>query len=212
MPTERRLIAHPHEIAGFLAGTQTQFRRVVDPQPVSTPNVSGGLMWGHDKLGGMFAESVFPGCLAKLVACPYGEPGDRLWLAEAWCGYEGTRRGYFKADMVYWDHIANKPVGSPGEPENCRWRSPIHMPRWAARITLEVTAVRVERVQEISDSDAFADGLQAYVDTTRGRTGGDGSARYTYAAMWDKYNPLHPWKSNPWVWVCEVRKAVAGDY
>lgn len=77
------------------------------------------------------------------------------------------------------------------------------MPRWASRITLAVTEVRVERLQDISDADAFAEGIQQCANKG---IGSDGTARGTYRALWNQINGAGAWSANPWVWVVEFRK------
>lgn len=100
---------------------------------------------------------------------------------------------------------ANAPVDKDGifswSPGNspCRWRPPTSMPRWASRLTLEITDIRVERVQDISDADAFAEGIQRAVDEGQRD---DGSARGAFRTLWDSINAKRGfgWDSNPWVW------------
>ncbi len=122
--------------------------------------------------------------------CPYGQPGDRLWVRETWhlWGPPEHQTLAFRADCA--------------DAENYTWRPSIFMPRWASRITLEITDVRVERVQAISHVDAIAEGA---IDAELGA--GDlisGSYAVTnYAVLWDGINAKrgYSWSSNPWVWV-----------
>lgn len=93
------------------------------------------------------------------MPCPYGEPGDRLWVRETWA-HDGS-----KAPPLYrasWQCKRDYP-GVPCEHGPDRWRPPIHMPRWASRITLEVTGVRVERLCNISEEDAVAEGVEVHM-------------------------------------------------
>lgn len=164
MATERRLIARPHEIAGFLAGTQTQFRRAVklrDPSGTYSAHADDGWPESADEFGQWHRDR-----------CPYGEPGDRLWVAEAWHTHFGSLDAGSPLVVQYRTDGGKSPF----------WKSSVRMPRHLSRITLELVSVRVERVQE----------------------------RYTRVALWNEENPSHPWESNPWVWACTVRKAVAG--
>lgn len=120
---------------------------------------------------------------------------DRLWIQST----DDAHKAGFNTDpdgQYYWQ---------PGE-SPCRWRPSIFMPRWASRLTLEVTGVRVERVQNISEADARAEGIYRTRDGTfsyhkdHGNFG-VGTAREAYAALWDSINgKKHPWESNPWVW------------
>ena len=141
---------------------------------------------------------------------PYGQPGDRLWVRETWQHansphgpYEPGCTCFYRAD--YWDD----PHGMDGEksPEGkYRARIPsIHMPRAASRINLEVVHVRVEKLQDISEADAIAEGAP----------GGHGSIPgYIYAAtphehyrhIWESINGAGSWDKNPWVWVVEFKR------
>ena len=152
---ERPILFSAPMVRAILEGRKTQTRRVVKPQPHHGPVGEmvclGGADWAMDD-----------GDLSGQFRCPYGVPGDRLWVREAWAPNEGSAGGYiyradvgegssgfYQADLKIgeWTHIAP------------RWRSSIHMPRWASRITLRITDVRVERLQDISEADAIAEGL-----------------------------------------------------
>lgn len=155
------------------------------------------------------------------VRCPYGQPGDRLWVREAWV-FEGASQGRvcvrYRAGGTYRE-IANwqddlavvRRLGN---------KSPIHMPRWASRLTLEVVDRWPERLQDISEADAKAEGVepirQAMVDLAAVVYGGPryvhrDSYRAGFRAVWDHINAPrgYPWASNPWVWVVEFRRVDA---
>jgi hypothetical protein len=160
------------------------------------------------------------------VLCPYGQPGDRLWVRESW-----FQRGKWlpqdtpnaDADDVSWcgsqeiAYAAN--VKRPGH--DWRSRPSIHMPRWASRITLEITGVRVERLQDISEADAWAEGCQrgelddygrpfpADVDHGNGCTEGWDCAKDWYADLWESINGPASWDANPWVWAVEFKRVTA---
>lgn len=119
--------------------------------------------------------------------CPYGEPGDRLWVRETWVNNFGQL--LYRADC----HLDSFEYGARG------WKPGIHMPRVFSRITLENAAVRVERLQDISYEDIFKEG--APVEGQR-----PSEARQTFARLWDEINPKHSWSSNPWVWVVEFKQ------
>lgn len=137
--------------------------------------------------------------------CPHGVPGDRLWVRETWQRgedfkvTEGTNhpakgRFYYRADEDA------DPFGFTGTP----WRPSIFMPRSASRITLDLTGVRVERVQEISEEDAKAEGITAPMYPL-----GNGKATYrlAYSHLWDSLNAKRGfgWEKNPWTWVLEFK-------
>lgn len=154
------------------------------------------------------------------MGCPYGKPGDRLWVRETWAVEESLNDTppskfskwptWFAADGSY---LANTPKRGvhTGKPRG-RWRPSIHMPRWASRITLEITDVRVERVKEISGQDAISEGIEPFsrdgITTFRDYlTGETGHAAYqSFQTLWQSINGLDSWDANPWVWVVEFQK------
>jgi hypothetical protein len=167
------------EVRAILDGRKTQTRRVVRPQP------GGRLFRGMDSrwYRSALADERNP------IRCPYGVPGDRLWVREAWRVFGGREYEYQQDREAVIYREGAELVDSVQGP----WRSPIHMPRWASRLTLEIVSVRVERVQEISREDEIAEGTP------------DGMF---FDCLWDSINAKRaPWSSNPWVWVIEFRKA-----
>ena len=144
------------------------------------------------------------------VKCPYGQPGDRLWVKEALysslqsCGTRGYRRINYDAD------------GTMVDPhKDWRWERnylpSIFMPRWASRITLEITGIRVERVQDISESDAKAEGVDAwfpYTESLRQYAREGGSYRNGFHRLWNEINGGrgYGFELNPWVWVIEFAR------
>lgn len=152
--------------------------------------------------------------------CPYGQPGDRLYVRETWglCSptdvtdwHRGSVRGY-SAERVL-DHWQLE-YAADWEPnqESCFWRPSIHMPRWASRILLEVTDVRVQRLQDISEDDAKAEGVEPLNINPEqpvigvGYTFGQRPYSASFACLWDEINEDRaPWSSNPWVWVVSFR-------
>jgi hypothetical protein len=137
-------------------------------------------------------------------SCPYGGPGDRLWVRETWarCVHSPDCTGrYFRADGEHND-------GAKID----RWRPSIHMPRWASRLTLEVVAVRVERVRDITEDDARAEGAELVLKdgrAIRDIDGGDGwDYRLAFSELWDSINAKrgYGWAVNPFVWVVTFRR------
>lgn len=233
--TGRPIIMRAESVRAILAGTKTQTRRIVKPQPAEIVAFMPGTWAMPTDRPGSFEE----------IRQHY-TPGDRLWVREAW------------AARLDQDHLAPRdlPRGTVGYwadgPGQCcrtgcagaagKVRSPIHMPRWASRITLEVTGVRVERLQQISEEDAIAEGFEA--DSSEPEvwwsgydtrwTDKDGNLPHAevhgdvppewmeaprrlihtplayYAARkfelaWDRIHGDDSWAANPWVWVIEFR-------
>lgn len=165
-----------------------------------------------------------------VAACPYGQSGDRLWVREAWQYSNWTEDGqpYIRykensearlcdppidwADRLLdiWaglSHPGNLNAGGPAADR--RWRPSIHMPRWASRIDLEVTGVRVERLKDISNDDAHAEGVE-WDKCPRFEMATHYSALIDYVGgfrkLWQSINGPDSWDANPWVWVVEFER------
>lgn len=179
--SERPILFSSPMIRAVLAGTKTQTRRVVSPQPwgdVETFDLSTGF-WV--KCGRDYAER-----------CPYGQAGATLWIRETWCRYTDGSIGY----------AADYPKGKT-QAHEIRWRPSIHLRRADARIRLRVAAVRAERLQDMSESDAFAEGINHELGHRLG-------SRVAFVELWDSLNGGRgrgfPWRSNPWVWVISFKR------
>ncbi|MFA7945230.1 hypothetical protein ACEK06_22680 [Pseudomonas brenneri] len=155
--------------------------------------------------------------------CPYGQRGDRLWVRETWyCDHFEVMRGpYLKPDdLDVGEAIDDGTLVyaadglTPYEADQPIWKPSIHMPRWACRILLEITDVRVERLQDISDKeieaegidlDALADGQDRY-DMCHAGSGADGrpTLRTAWRHLWESTGGN--WDANPWVWVVEFKR------
>lgn len=205
---EREYIMHAHEVRAILDGRKTQFRRPHYAPKQNTRPIPAkrGVGWGllNEILAIMNRTWA-------AVDCPYGQPGDRLWVREMFCIVDD--RGFGRERWV--DYRATPLAGEPGSPAalrlvdvpafeagqwpKLRWRPSIHMPRWASRITLEVTGVRMERVQEISQADAWAEGVECNARHE--------DPRETFTRLWDSINADrgYSWGENPWVWVVEFK-------
>lgn len=226
---ERPILFSAPMVRAILAGTKTQTRRVVKPQPAPNHPHDGGTKWLFEADRGVHVPHGSIGHLAvseKMgIRCPYGQPGDRLWVREAWgyfdpdcsgfeeeiedrgkgpglhCAPEMMQEGHPLRDFwrrrVAYAATWEEPKFGNGPDKPSRWRPSIHMPRWASRITLEVTGVRVERLQDISEKDAWAEGCEGYDDdVTGGRSG------YSeFHDLWESINGSGSWDANPWVWV-----------
>lgn len=182
---ERPILFSGEMVRAILDGRKTQTRRVL----------TGDFDGDFDRDGWPLVTWPSTGCLTR--ATPrYGGPGDRLWVRETWGvdaplddvrrAYEDVTGGslgasvYYRADRVH-------------ENTGLTWKPSIHMPRWASRIILEITNIRVERVQDISQTDVMAEGTQG---------------KRSFANLWDSINAArgYGWDANPWVWVVEFRR------
>lgn len=227
---ERGIIFSAPMVRALLEGRKTQTRRVVKPQPSRV-----GL------LGPIVAE--------RSIDCPYGQPGDRLWVRETWAyngqasknyGPKATRREAFvtyAADnqkrTIYFhegQEILAPRQATPKQRDDeddfdfegrkgdyyrkyfHRWRPSIHMPRWASRLTLEITDVRVERLNDISAPKAVAEGIEPTVEGetdswTNYITGcGEESPLDSFCSLWESIHGDGSWRANPWVWALTFKR------
>ncbi len=216
---ERPILFNDAMVRAILDGRKTQTRRVVKPQPEFVENVKlFGLRQKHTGLVYSLDNE------QTLKACPYGQPGDRIWVREATINVE--EHGY--QGPVYVESEEGKSCLSYGlgppddvteiEPQDLRKRPSIHMPRSYARILLEIVSVRVERLQEISDrgpqNDCTAEGVyHCGMDCpTYEQWHGAGfrsAEKFMYRALWESISGPNSWAVNPWVWVIEFRRVVA---
>lgn len=200
-------------VRAILAGTKTQTRRALKTQfaPDSEPaemcatNERGHQTSGHS---GMWWDDT-AGNSDLAVRCPYGVPGDRLWVRETWsthsCFDDIKPSDLTTRSLHYW---------ADGEIQTGKKRPGMFMPRWASRITLEVTGVRVERLQDISEEDAMAEGCEVAAETTgederlRAECGYFPTSSYAhgYRLLWEQINGHGSWDANPWVWCIAFRR------
>ena len=157
-------------VQAILEGRKTQTRRVVKGE---------ALKWLEPD---MFTPEFVANPENSL--CPYGQPGDLLWVRETWINQDGDYK--FLADNLDWKGIM-------------KFKPSIYMPKEAARIWLKVVNVRVERLQEISEQDAIAEG----VETLGLYPGYSVSSRGKFEGLWNHINGAESWDANPWVWVVE---------
>jgi len=209
---ERPILFNSAMVRAILDGRKSQTRRVI--VPTMAPRVAPRHL-EPCSINGKQVLHVWAGSHAdypseKWFICPYGAPGDRLWVRETWA-YVGPGSGsdrpeyveqtknpenhtlgnvWYKANEMHAFHASCSPY--------FRWSPSIHMPRWASRLTMEVTGVRVERVQSISEGDAKVEGVKSAAE---------------FCALWDEINGKrgYGWDANPWVWVVEFKRVAEGD-
>ncbi|MER3009167.1 hypothetical protein ABTW51_09225 [Serratia nematodiphila] len=165
--------------------------------------------------------------------CPFGMIGNRIWVRETWSdvNLEGAPAVAYRADDEVYDLMENESLLDEDGAFNYQdtrvskyqfatwhsdlisgtegnWRPSIHMPRWASRITLEITAVRVERLNDISEEDAKAEGVapsQHIITPT------EALYRVGFLKLWQSIYGEESWRANPWVWVIEFRRVGGSD-
>jgi hypothetical protein len=164
-------------VRAILDGRKTQTRRTVKPEHLK------GSQSVHDVL-----HLLGPQLLAEAsLYCPYGQAGDQLWVKET-----------FTLDFIGPRNVVVFRVDEPDA--NCKWKPSIFMRRIYSRITLEITNVRVERLHEISEEDARAEGVKYPAG------GPESCYRMGYSWLWESINGQGSWDKNPWVWVIEFKK------
>jgi hypothetical protein len=187
---ERPIIFSAPMVRAILDGSKTQTRRVVKWPAWAQPHPE---VFARDLRDGQEVWYV-PGDdqPSKVMRCPYGQPGDRLWVREAWLTVDGES-AFYRADYA--------PDAKGERDHGVSWRSAMFMPRWASRITLEVTGIRVERLQDISEKDANAEGVKHSLHLPGGRF-----ARENFAHLWWTIHGDESWEANPLVWVVEFKR------
>jgi hypothetical protein len=181
---ERPILFSGEMVRAILDGRKTQTRRIVKDE--NLPTVYHG------------AKIVVPQWYAE-KNCPYGQPGDRLWVRETWAYTDqslNVEPGYvYRATDPDWETM-----------EGWKWKPSIFMPRAASRITLEVTDVRIERLHDIGIIDLLAEGMQP---TWNGESSPGVKCEgefEQFAELWSKINGEDSWDANPWVWVVSFKR------
>ncbi|EFB0402315.1 hypothetical protein HGG92_002031 [Salmonella enterica] len=214
---ERGMIFNAEMVRAILEGRKTQTRRPVKPQPELTER--SGFSWNGVVFGSGSDDRETNRNFAH-VKCPFGKPGYRIWVRET---FRVHSRASDVATLVYRASVRNSwteqthrvPVAvcnKPAIPE--KWTPSIHMPRWASRITLEITDVRVERLHNISERDSLREGLFQLPASGRyclqpgmqyfGMA--SHSAKEVYSWLWASIYGEESWAANPWVWVIEFKR------
>lgn len=187
--TERPILFSGPMVRAILAGTKTQTRRVVKPQPQRIN--AAEFEWKRWLCAMNWLEK----------QSPYGVPGDTLWVREMFCYAQSY---YYAADFSAAELAAERRAvklapSLAKEHRAARWRPSIHMPRAACRLLLRVTAVRCDRLQDIGEADCRAEG--ALSDSVLE------PAVVAFRRLWDSINAERaPWSSNPWVWVVSFER------
>ncbi|MFE4112246.1 hypothetical protein [Kosakonia sp. YIM B13611] len=226
-------------VRAILDGRKTQTRRIMKVQPKSNRfgllrisdstkrNDIGKYHWAESNATGTHARS-------KLFSCPYGDVGDRIWVRETFscignedghpvdahgnlCSREDAQRIY-RASAIHKPNNYGLWTSQDGFDFEGSWTPSIHMPRWASRITLEITGVGVQRLQSISPNDATREGLFKLPATGRYCLnqgdqyfgGASHDARKVFSWLWESIYGEESWQANPWVWVIEFKHIEGG--
>lgn len=195
---ERPILFNGAMVRAVLDGSKTQTRRIVklpheNPLGQWEPSTVGGPEGGQTTSGATIPRqaSIWHTRTGDNLMCPYGQPGDQLWVRESYAD-AGCRLTY-RADLDDGAHCKVQ-----------KWTPSIHMFRADSRILLEIVSVRVERLSEISETNALAEGI-TYSQLPENPQD-DQRARTWYRGLWEQINGAGSWSANPWVWVVEFRK------
>lgn len=211
---ERGMIFNGEMVRAILDGRKTQTRRPIKWKQTRFTEIGereDGSKWPWSEDAEHACDFWHP--------CPFGAVGDRIWVRETWARYNIDQNSH---------DIAYRATTPEDQPEEGRWRPSIHMPRWASRILLEITGVRVERLNAISPEDAESEGLERTNFTGFGDEPGLPSypepdvyfdplkkqwKEYppeAFAGLWESIYGEGSWKANPWVWVIEFKRVEGG--
>ncbi|ELY4868778.1 hypothetical protein SM108_004056 [Cronobacter sakazakii] len=220
---ERPIIFNGEMVRAILDGRKTQTRRIMKPQPTPCTLEKGGHWWPSNVFKTMLhieeemqnGKGGWGGLVGD--ACPFGDIGDRIWVRETFQGPlipEDELSGFLGENPDKFESPAYCEYAADGGPrpeyidadDNTRhgWRPAIHMPRWASRILLEITDVRVERLNTISEEDAKAEGAPTECCVI-------GDKHFLgFRSMWKSIYGDESWQANPWVWVIEFKRIDGG--
>ena len=212
---ERPILFNGPMVHATLSGQKTVTRRVIKIQPhidASGNFCVGSFNYGQDLCGKPVTKHFISGC------CPYGKPGDRLWVRETWyCDHFEVQKGPYLQPADMHDLDQSREDGelvyaadglTPYEQEQPVWKPSIHMPRWASRILLEITDVRVERLLDITYEQAAAEGVhRGPLHEWCASDEGGACHKYPVPAFRDLWQSVGGnWDANPWVWVVEFKR------
>ncbi|MBM4740131.1 hypothetical protein [Klebsiella pneumoniae] len=213
---ERGMIFNGEMVRAILDGRKTQTRRPIKWKQTRFTEIGereDGSKWPWSEDAEHACDFWHP--------CPFGAVGDRIWVRETFCPVDDTQYGGEK----WLDYRAtpkfeeSHPAGwdsAPNDAEALKWRPSIHMPRWASRILLEITDVRVERLNAISEEDARAEGiidggcLNCGEPEPCGCANPEPDATDAFAYLWQSIYGQENWNANPWVWVIEFKRVEGG--
>jgi hypothetical protein len=242
---ERPILFSAPMVRAILDGSKTQTRRIVKRQPGPSCCIEEGYEgespFVYSQLGG-YGPGYEVDETRTPCKCPFGAPGDRLWVREAFRQFDEQgvtpRECSSSGEEEWWSqqYVAYRATPRKGlrvYPDRANvtfldestdlshdsnlhgpWKPSIHMPRWASRIPLEIVSIRVERLNDISEEDAKAEGIEGTWEHQYISQGVNASgkpiARVAFAALWGSINGPGSWDANPWVWVVEFKRVEGG--
>lgn len=218
---QRPILFSAPMVQAILAGRKTQTRRIVKPQP--TLITDAGKHSQYNYRGGIYSLNMYRN--SKIIEkCPHGQVGDQLWVKETWkpriahscaldtCDCSDVEVEYIADNktIFYSDNIDSEWL-MPKAAQNGKNVSSLFMPRWASRILLEITDIRIERLQDISEADAQAEGCDNSKSESAIEVGWYEKPRRAFERLWESINGTDSWAANSWVWVVEFKVVQGGD-
>lgn len=223
---ERPILFKPKMVEAILAGGKTMTRRILKLKGLNGHEVKsiqkdgsgkGWVAWSPREVSAEETAMLYPG--EEGFKCPYGQPGDVLWVRETW-QYVDIGPGDENNGYVY--KASENGIAWEENDESWKWRPSLFMPRSACRLRLEITNIKVERLQDISKADAIAEGIESWVENriaskpTRYKCYVDldspkdpatycGNPIDSFQSLWFKINGKESWDANPWLWVIEFK-------
>ncbi|WP_034949781.1 hypothetical protein [Erwinia oleae] len=216
---ERPILFSDQRVRALLSGQQTQTRRIMKSQLMGPGQDNHEGCYGIDVINNHLQGNRVMGMENLSYHCPYGQPGDRLWVRETWRGpiidanevsdyersptrFKNPRYCQYRADTSHF-------VDRADQEDQSGWQAGIHMPRWASRIDLEIARIRVEKIQDISEDDVMAEGVQTdshFLNNFFTMHNEPVSAKDAYRKQWALQYGGTSWEVNPWVWVIDFTR------
>lgn len=196
---ERPILFSTEMVQSILEGRKTMTRRILkDPLPI-------GVHWWQVSDGELIYRIVDSKTVQTHCKCPYGQPGDQLWVREKWKNDHG-QVNFFAGNSEVEHNVAYR--------ELTKWKPSIHLKKKDSRINLLIKSIRVERLQDISQDDARKEGVYCsespigpcYLDYQSNQCNAMTTPKHSFKSLWTKINGSGSWKSNPWVWVIEFER------
>lgn len=217
---ERPILFSDQRVRALLSGQQSQTRRIMKSQLFGPGQDNHEGCYGIDVLNNHLQGNRVMGMENLSYHCPYGQPGDKLWVRETWRGpviepdemaeYQRSPAAFKSARYCqYRADTSQFATAELDEQEQFGWQAGIHMPRWASRIDLVVTGIRVEKIQDISDDDVIAEGVQTdshFLNNFFTMHSEAVSSKDAYRKQWALQYGGTSWEVNPWVWVIEFER------
>ena len=202
---ERPILFSGEMVRAILEGRKTQTRRIPNRQPLDwCTRFEPAPFEGAGKPGKWLQMTEDAFSIRGWCKCAYGQPGDRLWVRETWAHDDMNCKDVHCGNIDHvWYRALENPIVADSFAGDAHWRPSIFMPRWASWITLEIVNIRVERLQEISESNAEAEGVD-FIPSAPAAL----DHRTAFAGLWNKINAKrgYSWESNPWVWAIEFKR------